>query len=167
MLDLRSDSLTEYRTHLNRIADLATGAGRNVRAFNPGITRFEIMSSKRKQAVLQAVASYRRILESASIEGISTDLGGPTLTWWALRSLKLVPPSDLLSRISLGDAVEIFDEQHNLLFRSLNAFGASAATIDEVFSNENPTLEEREGTWLLARLYHPVGKLAGYIRTSR
>jgi len=79
------------------------------------------LSPQRRRAIIEQLRHYTAILSAASKDGISL-IGEKRLAWFAMRLLKLVPPSGFLDLIGDGDYFEIYNADGLQIFRNLEFY---------------------------------------------
>ena len=89
------------------------------------------LSRQRRRAIIEQLRGYTAILSAASKDGISL-IGEKRLAWFAMRLLKLVPPSGFLDLIKDGDYFEIYNADGLQIFRNLEFYKLISYTIAEI-----------------------------------
>ena len=89
------------------------------------------LSPQRRRTIIEQLRNYTAILSAASKDGISL-IGEKRLAWFAMRLLKLVPPSGFLDLIDDGDYFEIYNADGLQIFRNLEFYKLISYTIAEI-----------------------------------
>lgn len=85
------------------------------------ITDFENLKLSEQLAALDRLKFEKSICEHAVSESI-TSIHDPRLTWFALKSLKLRPPSGLFESLEHDECIEIYDGAGKQLYRNFKFF---------------------------------------------
>lgn len=143
---LASKSLSFYKDFLrvgNQIKQLALLLNKEVepvhRKDNPC---FLMLSEADQSAVLERLKIYQQLFE------MSTEKGAPPvnekrLLWLALKLLKFIPSSDLMTLIEDDDLIEVFVANRQI-YRSFNYYDFCSYSFDELESTPWELLFHRE-----------------------
>ena len=82
---------------------------------------FAQLDEEQRAAAIEQISSYTELLAEAVAEGISL-MADKRLAWFAMKKLKLTPPSDLLELIEEDDCVEVYNVNGIQIFRSLTFY---------------------------------------------
>lgn len=125
-----------YSQNLQAVSDLLVEAGHTVAVFNPLVpSRFPELQVQKQIDIIESLESALRIYGAAIGGGISIK-DNRQMAWWALRELSYRPTSDAFSHIEDRNVIEIYDENHKQVFRTLNFFPCLSYSLDEINTYE-------------------------------
>lgn len=92
---------------------------------------FNKLNLEAKLNVLNALKTYEQICSDTIKEGY--DLDSLSLIWYALRRLKLRPPSDLFKNLKKEHVIEIHDLTGLQIFRNFNFYDFCSYSLEELY----------------------------------
>ena len=92
---------------------------------------FAQLDEEQRAAAIEQISSYTELLAEAVAEGISL-MADKRLAWFAMKKLKLTPPSDLLELIEEDDCVEVYNVNGIQIFRSLTFYKIVSYSVAEI-----------------------------------
>ncbi|MCB0366950.1 MAG: hypothetical protein H6624_02560 [Bdellovibrionaceae bacterium] len=104
---------------------------------------FSALSEGQRRLVRNDLASYVAICQEALDAGISLKNTGE-LTKMALNSMGLTPTKEVLSLISDQDVVDVYNCEHQQIFRSFQFFSFCRYSIEELYCRPWPDLIQRK-----------------------
>lgn len=132
-----------YSNRLKEIADLLREDGHDVTVFSSTVpSRFPELEKTKQIDILDAIEGTLSIYASAIRSGVSVK-DHRQMAWWALQKLGYRPLSDAFAHIEDRNVVEIYDEDHKQIFRTLNFFPCLSYSLDEINTYEWWELYER------------------------
>lgn len=99
---------------------------------------FSALSEGQRRLVRNDLASYVAICQEALDAGISLKNTGE-LTKMALNSMGLTPTKEVLSLISDQDVVDVYNCEHQQIFRSFQFFSFAATVLKSCTAARGPT----------------------------
>lgn len=94
---------------------------------------FRKLSESAQDQALQGLESFEETLNATLRAGFRLD-NQPQLVWHALKSMGLVPPSELFHHIGPDHVVEIYSLEGLQIWRNLNFLKNCSYTLEEVYS---------------------------------
>ena len=131
--------------------------GKRCRPYTPGLPFFSQLPVHKRAEIVQAVRFYHELCQEQVNEGYKiTD--SLVFTWRALNKLGLVPRSDLFSKVTDDDILEVYDGEGRQLYRNFRFFDFCSYTMEELYTREWWELYKRDED-ILAKLYEIVGRI--------
>ena len=141
--DLLTDKRKLFIELASRYASYAKEAGIGVIPYHhESLPSFSSLTLPEQSRILQALSQRISICESAAAQGGSMS-DAPTLTWAALKSFGLRPPSDLFSRIQADSIIEIHSPDGKPIFQSFNYYEFCSYSLEEIYCGHWSTLYTR------------------------
>lgn len=108
----------------------------------PNLPHFGRLNHVEKLRVIDHLEVFNQICRQVLAEGKSLS-DASTITWYALRRLNLIFPSDLFSFIDNSNIVEIYDRDNIQIFRNYNFFDVVSYTLEDLLCRPWPELFAR------------------------
>lgn len=125
--------------------------------YAPGLPFFSQLPIPKRQEIVRAVRFYHELCQDQFKDGYKiTD--SLTFTWRALNKLGLVPRSDLFSRVTDEDILEVYSSDGRQLYRNFRFFDFCSYTMEELYSLEWWSLYKRDES-ITEKLYAIVAKI--------
>lgn len=133
----------EFMAMANALCGLLQNEGVSCRPYTSGLVFFKALALSKKEEVNERLRFYLELCQEQVSAGykLSDNL---SFTWRAFRKLELVPKSDLFTKVTDQDIVEIYSKDSRQLFRNLRFFDHCSYTLEELYSLEWWTLFDRE-----------------------
>jgi len=131
--------------------------GIRCRPYTPGLPHFSVLPVAKRQDIVSAVRFYHELCQEQVNEGYKiTD--SLVFTWRALNKLGLVPRSDLFSKVTDEDILEVYSGDGRQLYRNFRFFDFCSYTMEELYSLEWWSLYKRDEA-ITEKLYEIVGRI--------
>lgn len=131
--------------------------GIHCRPYVPGLPFFSQLPIPKRQEIVRAVRFYHELCQEQFKEGYKiTD--SLTFTWRALKKLGLVPRSDLFSKVTDEDILEVYSSDGRQLYRNFRFFDFCSYTMEELYSLEWWSLYKRDEAFT-EKLFAIVGRI--------
>lgn len=111
----------------------AKGFGYDIVPTYSEFQKYAALPVQKQSEIFESLRSYRDLLLFSHEKGADVN-DSRSIVWWAIKDLKLRPPSDLLNRLEEDDFFEIYDPDHIQIFRSFNFFSLTSYSIEDIFS---------------------------------
>lgn len=131
---------------------LAAKLGSNFRVFSDlSETKLLHLPESELTAITKRLKIYKDVFQIASEQKeIFNNIQEKQLLWFALRSLKLVPPSDFFNILQSNHVVEVY-MGHRQVYRTFNFYSLCSYSLDELetthweqlFIRQDPTIVEK------------------------
>lgn len=139
-----SDFIREYCAELERLSQTVAVAGwETVPYRSEALDEIVNMTLAQQTSKIDELRKINELYLS-SIEKGTDEYSDRQMAWWAIASLGMRPLSDAFSLITDQDAIEVYNADHNQVFRSLNIFKCLSYTLDEISRNAWFELFERD-----------------------
>jgi hypothetical protein len=148
-----SDLTNQYRSELDLLSGMIAQSGVIVTPYHfEGLQAFSHQPTEFMEAKVSELKQLNALYLSVIEREKGSDYSDHQMAWAALRILGMRPLSDVFSLITEQDSIEIFNANHQQLFRSFNSFRCFSYTLDEMSQNEWWKLFERDDR-LTARMF--------------
>lgn len=128
-----------------------------------GLLNFKSLDFEKQTFITAHLTAYLQQIYQAAFEKITLRGDNRQHVWWSLKNLRLVPPSDLLDKISSDDIIEIYNNEGIQVFRSFELFQHISYSLSEIFTFTWMELFERD-EFVFKRVFDAVDKvLAGEV----
>ncbi len=141
--DLLAENKRLFIELASRYASYAKEAGIGMIPYHDeNLPSFSSLDVDEQSKILQALSQRVSICKSAASQGGSMS-DAPTLTWAALKSFGLRPPSDLFNRIQSDSIIEIHSPDGKPIFQSFNYYEFCSYSLEEMYCGHWSTLYTR------------------------
>lgn len=102
------------------------------REISEGVWKYFLtLTAEQQHSVIEQITAYTEILIEATNEKISLT-GDKRLSWFALKKLNLIPPSQLLELVKENDYTEVYNQAGVQIFRNLEFYKLVSYSIAEM-----------------------------------
>jgi hypothetical protein len=138
------DQNAEFKILAEGITDFFTDHGLKTRPYgDPSLKHFSKLSPERKDHSLYRLRAFYRSLEATILAGEKISNNSQAL-WHALKTLNVIPDSDIFSKFQNEDVIEYYDVTGTQIWRNFNYMKICSYTFEELTCHDWPTLYVRD-----------------------
>lgn len=128
---------------IDAIADISSRSGISIKTYSEeSWMRFIDLPAERQSEILRSFTSYQELCSSAEADGISF-LDNQDLMRYVLKKLGLRVSNDYLDSLVNDDLIEVYNLDHNQIFRNLRFFDVTDYSLLDLLTYEWEVLYER------------------------
>ena len=131
--------------------------GIRCRAYTPGLPHFSKLTLVQRQQIVENVRFYHELCQEQMNDGYKI-VDSLVLTWRALNKLGLAPRSDLFTKVTDEDIIEVYAGDGRQLYRNFRFFDFCSYTMEDLQSLEWWSLYKRDEA-ITDKLYDIVGRI--------
>jgi len=127
----KSKIYDDFRVLIKRVQVYLNSVGISKKAFY-NKSCFESLSIDEKKTVIESLKSYCEVIDNTKA---ITDVQSEDLKfiWSAIKTYKIIPPSDFLETFKEGYLFEVYDQSGKQFFRNFEFFNVCSYSLEEVF----------------------------------
>lgn len=138
------DSLARFRALADQIKSLGAAFGVGIVPYRDDrLPHFHALSEKMRYGALRILEHQRDFLLAASAESLHPN--DPKLIWRTLAKMGMTPLSDIFSKITVDDTVEVYHWDGTTSFKNLKFFEFISLSLEEIYCL----------TWTQQRIHSP------------
>ncbi len=165
-IDISRCELIEFKRLAEEYCALVNQFGFNVLPHRDWkVLNFEKCSLLQKKRAILYLDANLEILKECIASG-ENPKNSARLLWRILKKIKATPESDIFDKISEGDVIEVYLDDHTQIFRNLEFFNHTSFTIDELLCGTWYKLYKRDFISTLKMMKMAFRILTGTLQTT-